>query len=74
MKSPIVILGFNRPDSFAAMAKSLKKNPGLDNREIFVFIDGHRSEAERLKVDEVEKLATELTTHVTRSPINKGLA
>lgn len=74
MKSPIVIFGFNRPDAFEAMAASLRRNPGFDERDIFVFVDGQRYEQEKDKVDAVEALARRLTENVFRSQTNRGLA
>ena len=74
MKAPIVIFGFNRPDAFARLVDSLKRNSGYSDREIYVFVDGHRNKKEKTRVDSVERMARQLTANVVRSSHNKGLA
>lgn len=74
MNAPIVIFGFNRPVPFKNMIESLRKNVGFENHDIFVFIDGPRNERDKDCIDEVTKLAKELTSNVYVSDKNKGLA
>lgn len=74
MKPPILIFGFNRPLSINRLIESIKRNPTYKDREIFVFIDGHRTEEEKVKVDRVEEIAYQFTQNVIRSRENKGLA
>ncbi len=74
MKTPIVIFGFNRPLSMGRLIDSIKTNPTYNDREIFVYIDGHRTDEEKIKVDQVEKLGRTLTPNVIRAKTNKGLA
>lgn len=74
MKTPIAIFAFNRPLHFSRMMDSLKKNEGLDGRDIFVFIDGPRNDEDRPLVKEVCALAHTLTTNVESAAANKGLA
>ena len=56
------------------MIESLKNNDGLEDREIFVFVDGARDETDMSKIAEVCVLARNLTSNVEISPCNKGLA
>lgn len=74
MKTPIVIFGFNRPHSIGRLIESIKTNPTYGEHEYFIFIDGHRTEEEKVKVDHVEELAYKLTPNVFRAKSNKGLA
>ena len=74
MKTPIAIFAFNRPQLFARMIDSLKKNEGIEGRDVFIFIDGPRNDADRPKVQAVAELAGSLTDNVELSQENKGLA
>lgn len=75
MKTPIAIFAFNRPLHFSRMMDSLKKNEGLDGRDIFVFIDEPRNDEDRPLVKEVCALAHTLTANVeSAAAANKGLA
>lgn len=74
MKPPIVIFGFNRPFSMKRLIESIKTNPTYNEYEYFVYIDNHRTEEEKAKVDKVEELAFQLTNNVIRAQSNKGLA
>ncbi|MDE6490720.1 MAG: glycosyl transferase [Muribaculaceae bacterium] len=73
MLAPIVIFAFNRPDALRGMIDSLKRNPLYDESEKFVFVDGPRNEAERVKVDEVVAVAREITENVVAADSNRGL-
>lgn len=73
MLSPIVIFAFNRPDSLAKLIESLKRNPGWDLHDIYVFVDGPRDSVDVPKVYEVVKIARQLTERVFASEENKGL-
>lgn len=74
MNPPVVIFAYNRPQNFKRLLDSLSRNKGIENHEIFVFIDGPRSDEDKQKVEEVKHLATELTEKVIASEFNKGLA
>lgn len=74
MKAPIAIFAFNRPLLFSRMIDSLKRNEGLEGRDIFVFIDGPRNDDDRPKIAEVCELARALTDNLELSSSNKGLA
>lgn len=73
MFAPIVIFAFNRPDSLQRMIDSLKSNRGFDARDIYVFVDGPRNDADKLKISEVIDIACKLTTNVVISQKNNGL-
>ncbi len=74
MKTPIVIFGFKRPDAMTRLIDSIRTNPGYDDREIYVFVDGGRNDAENEKARKVAEIARRLTPNVVQAPANKGLA
>lgn len=73
MRTPIIIFGFNRPDAFSRMVDSLRANAGFDTHPIHVFIDGPRNDNDKPAIEEVIRLAHELTPNVETSEINRGL-
>lgn len=74
MFAPIVIFGYNRPDRFDKMTRSLMKNFNFSNHEVFVFIDGPKSDEDVMPVREVTDIAYSITDNVSISQNNKGLA
>lgn len=73
MLSPIVIFAFNRPDSLGKMIESLRRNNGYDKHDIFVYVDGPRSDNDIPKIEQVIKLSQQITPNITVSKANKGL-
>lgn len=53
---------------------SIRTNEGYNDRNIYIYVDGGRNDAEREKVEKVAEVARELTPDVVQSPVNKGLA
>lgn len=74
MFSPIVVFGYNRPDLFAQMARSLKKNFNFSKHQVFVFIDGPKSDEDVVPVRKVIEIAYSMSDNVSISRYNKGLA
>ena len=74
MLPPIIIFAFNRPDKLAGLIDSLRRNKGVEQHEIFVFIDGPRNENDRPKIEECQRLAAALTQNVSVASTNQGLA
>lgn len=74
MKTPIVIFGFNRPDSMQRLVDSILTNESCDDRKIYAFVDGARCDNERVRVNEVAAIARSMTPDVVQAPANKGLA
>lgn len=52
-RAPVVLIMFNRPQMSARVMRDLKAADDAQERDLFVFIDGPRNEAERLKCEEV---------------------
>lgn len=71
--APIVIFGFNRVEAIKTLFESLSLNPEFGDSKVYVFIDGPRNEAEKIKTEAVAKLARAYTSDVIISDYNKGL-
>ncbi|WP_286007814.1 glycosyltransferase [Barnesiella viscericola] len=71
--SPVVIFAFNRPQALHRLIESLKLNALYQESEIFVYVDGPRSQEEQDHVNAVIDIAKEITSNVIASPVNKGL-
>lgn len=74
MRSPVLIFAYNRPASLRQLIDSLRKCRNLDDRKIYVYVDGPKKEEERAAVSEVISVARELTPDVRISESNRGLA
>jgi hypothetical protein len=76
--SAIAIFAYKRPDCLRNLLQSLQRNNGIENLEIYVFVDGPKSPAEIDLVNEVQSVALDfslqLEMHLKVSPINLGLA
>ena len=74
MLPPIVIFCYNRPEKFRNLVASIRNLKGLYDREIFVFIDGKKKIDDEKKIEEVFDIAKTLTSNISLSESNKGLA
>ena len=80
MLAPIVLFGFNRPQSLRSCIESLQKNALARESELFIFVDGARQgkegEAEKVHAtQEIAKSATGFKSVACEfSKENKGLA
>lgn len=54
--APIAYFSFNRPEHTARTLAALAANPEAIHTELYVFVDGPRSDAERPLVDEVTRI------------------
>jgi hypothetical protein len=76
--SAIAIFAYKRPDHLSNLFQSLLKNDGIENLDIFVFIDGPKSQAELKLVEEVKSVAlsfaVQINLQINSSLINLGLA
>lgn len=74
--APVAVFAYNRRDRLAAMLQSLQRCAGFAGTSVTIFVDGPRSEADRVAVDEVRTFVTNLSLpnvdHVI-SDENKGL-
>lgn len=77
--SPIIIFAFNRPDALSATVNALLRNPEAKDSNLFVFIDGSRSDkdGEKEKVNAVKEIASKIkgfkSIKCQFSNVNKGL-
>ena len=78
--SPIAVIGFNRADKLLITLQSLANNILANQSDLFIFIDGPRSEKEGEfeKVQEVISVAESISgfnsVTIKTSEVNKGLA
>ncbi len=76
--APVCLFAFNRPQHTLSVIEALKASPLAKETEVYVFIDGPRSEDERALVDEVAGLFIDLRgfaeVHLSRREANAGLA
>lgn len=56
LKSPVIVFAFNRPLHLSKCLDSLRANPSIINREVFVVIDGPRNEFDRLAQIETKNI------------------
>jgi hypothetical protein len=76
--APIIVFAFNRPEHTRQTLEALMQNHLADKSELFIYIDGPRTEEEVEKVNSVKKIAEEkqwcAKVSVVESKTNKGLA
>ncbi len=76
--SPVALFAFNRPDALRETLSALSANPGAEETDLFVFVDGPRRPEDVPLVSETKTVAASAvgfkSLHVTASPVNKGLA
>lgn len=75
-RSPIAMFCFNRPIHTRHVLEALARCKFADQHDLYVFIDGPRTEQERELTDAVAVLMEALpfrSTHVYRSNANRGL-
>jgi len=73
-KQPVVLVGYNRPQYFFSCAVALEEQS--KDREVYLFLDGERSEEEKHLVDAYEEIFEKHFPHGTcfRSNENLGVA
>ncbi|MDE7402183.1 MAG: glycosyltransferase [Muribaculaceae bacterium] len=75
--APIALFAYNRPDRLKAAIQALQTNPEASDSDLYIFIDGARSDADVEKVNECKLVASETSGFrnitVSASAKNKGL-
>lgn len=80
MYAPIIVFAYNRPDHLKRTLTALAKNKEAKESDLFIFIDGPKSDATKEKNEAVYAVAKQYKTGyfndvvIKRSKINKGLA
>lgn len=80
MLAPLIVFAYNRPDHLKETLKALSKNEEAHMSDLFVFIDGPKSEKGIEKNKEVEEVARSFKegffkkVDIINSEKNKGLA
>jgi GT2 family glycosyltransferase len=76
--APIALFVYNRPDHTRRTINALQKNVLADESRLFIFSDAAKTDADKAKVNEVRKLANEVTgfksVKVIERTENLGLA
>lgn len=79
MNAPTVVFAYNRPDHLRRTISALAENHGARDTEVFVFVDGPKSESKKTVQDEVVSVAKSyegsfksMTLNISEK--NKGLA
>ncbi len=79
--APIIIFVYNRADHFTEVYNALATCKEAKESELFIFSDGAKNEAGKVKVNEVRAAVAAIrdsgdfrSVTVTESPVNKGLA
>lgn len=80
MYAPVIVFAYNRPDHLSTVLQALSKNRGAANHDLYIFVDGPKTEEGKPKQDEVVKAAKKYkdgffkSVKLTVSERNKGLA
>lgn len=78
MKAPVALFAYDRPRLLTEAIHSLREAEGAAETDLFIFVDGPRSDADGPKVSESVRIAREArgfgNVHVKVSDRNKGLA
>lgn len=53
MNAPIIIFTYNRIQNLKKLILSLSKNPETKNSKIYIFLDGPKTQKDKLKTDEI---------------------
>ena len=79
--APIIIFVYNRADHFIETYSALAACKEAKESELYIFSDGAKNDAGKVKVDEVRAAVAAIkdsgdfkSVTVTESPVNKGLA
>ncbi|MGZ3749706.1 MAG: sugar transferase [Mucilaginibacter sp.] len=76
--APIALFVYNRPEHTRRTISYLQKNLLADESRLYIFSDGHKTDADKEKVEEVRQLAKTITGFksviLVMSKVNMGLA
>jgi hypothetical protein len=74
----VAIFAYRRPNHLRRLLQSLSENHGIEEFQVYLFIDGPRTEIDFELVQKVtltaEDFSKHLNLHVISSPVNLGLA
>jgi hypothetical protein len=74
----VAIFAYRRPNHLRRLLQSLSENHGIEEFQVYLFIDGPRTEIDFELVQKVtltaEDFSKQLNLHVVSSPVNLGLA
>ena len=77
MNTPLALFAFNRPGALQQSLAALSRCAGADKTDLYIFIDGPRTAAERAKTDTVAAVSAEAhgfnSVTIRRSDVNRGL-
>lgn len=80
MNAPVVVFAYNRPEHLNKTLSALSQNKGASESDVFLFVDGPKTDAGKQKQDEVINVAKNYVKgffksfNITVSEKNKGLA
>ncbi|MGG4491324.1 hypothetical protein [Metabacillus idriensis] len=76
--APVVVFGYNRPNDLYNLLDALSKCKGIENTDVYIYIDGPRKSIDNELVNKSIRVAYEIegfkSKKVVISKINKGLA
>lgn len=58
MTAPVILFGFNRPEHISKTLEALEANELADQTELFIFIDGPRTDSDIPSIKEVETVCS----------------
>lgn len=75
--TPVAVFAFNRPDALRSTLEALASCPGASSTDLYLFVDGPRSEKDEAKVAESRSVGMAVKGFRTFTPVfsekNKGL-
>ncbi len=78
INSPIAIFLYNRPDKTKFCLNSISSNLNFENAPLYIFIDGPKTNDDKLKIDKIKKLISSYNfknlVEVNSKQINVGLS
>ena len=74
----LVVFAYNRPSHFKSVIEQLSQTSGIKDFDLYIFIDGPKTDSDSRKVNEVRLIAESVnftkSLLITSSTTNKGLA
>ena len=68
-KAPVVMISFNRPDLVRLTMQNISLSYGVEDRDIFMFIDGPRNESDASAQEEIFEIVSAYKTKLPRIDI-----
>lgn len=70
--APVLIFAYNRPAHFSRLIDSLKQCDGIENHNIYIFIDGPKTHSDIPKIQEVKSIANYFLSYHNSLPLRGG--